>query len=806
MHGEIGLLLMILLVIGGGWLLGVIAFFSRGRTRESVDRMESELSRLRASLEKLRDQQAQPQLWDAVHDLERRINALAPGAQPKPETPPVVEEQAQPAAPPEEVQPDRAAVLQRLAQTVSEEAALEPAAAAEALPEAETAPQPAAPAPPSAKPAAPQSLEFVMGSKWLLWAGAVMVIIGVAYFLKYAYDNNYIGPKGRLAIGSFWGIVAMYLGEHFRRRFAVLADGVTGIGLAIFYACVYFSFQVYHLSSAGVSFGFAIGVTALAITLAVAHNAVAIAVVAVIGGFLSPVLLSTGENHPYALFLYIAVLDLVAMGAAYYRRWRLLEGLCFLGTCLMYSGWYAKFYHTDQAGQMMPALIFATLFYLMFLLIPTLHGLIRRVRESPEGVTLVALNAFFWLMNYYRILYPEHSQMLGFVCIGQAVLMFVLFRAWTVRVGSDTRTAELLLIATLALVMAAVPLHLKLYGIPIAWGLEGALLAYAGVRFNQAITRFAAVAALVLAAGGLLHRLPLHTAVFVPVLNIPFGSWALVSAAAIVASWLLNRRPKVETDNWINGFLAPAAFVLGFALACGALSLEVAGYWQRVYTGPDRHTHAVDSLVLLWSIIPAAVATVLHRKRLLDTPFEVLMWACFVMGCFFFFVALFMDTGNAQLLFVNSRFPLRFPFLLALWWAASRYAADSRLTNSSVLEIAGYVLLAFLLASEIGQWSADSDIVNRRAGLALVSAVWAAEAMALIWFGLTSRRKMRRLVGFVLFGVTIGKVLLVDTQQLEQVYRIISFIGSGILIVGAAYFYHRYSAMLQKEEGNGEGQ
>ena len=88
----------------------------------------------------------------------------------------------------------------------------------------------------------------------------------------------------------------------------------------------------------------------------------AIAVLALIGGFLSPVLLSTGENQPYILFSYIAILNLVALGAAYFRRWRGVDFLAFPGTMIMYQGWYFRF---SAHGRVAPAQILTPLYPLL---------------------------------------------------------------------------------------------------------------------------------------------------------------------------------------------------------------------------------------------------------------------------------------------------------------------------------------------------------------------------------------------------------------------------------------------------------
>lgn len=669
------------------------------------------------------------------------------------------------------------------------------------------------------------SLEMTLGTKWINWVGALMVIIGAGYGLKYAYDNSWIGPMGRIAIGTGWGIVALGLGERFRRRnWDVLFQTLTGLGLAIFYLCIFFSFQIYKLSSQNVSFGLAIAVTGLAVTLAVARNAIAIAIIAVIGGFMSPVLVSTGENSPYALFTYIAILDLVALGAAYFRRWRALELLCFLGTALMLVGWYNKFYYSDPTNplsQMRPALIFISLFYLMFLLIPTIHTLTRGLPESVEGIALVALNAAFSLLMYYRVLYSPYPRMLGFVVVGQAVIMFLLFQVWIKRVGQHNQTSQSLLIIALGLVTVAVPLHVKLYGVPIAWALEGLLMIHVGIRFRNVRPRAIGVFALFLAAYKLFERLPLHSAVFTPVINVPFGSWALVAAAAFCGAWLLHGAVTRHASaagaglmDWKEAgapvgagemVVAGVLFLLGFVLACVLLSLEVSAFWTwrgaQGYEVMYPRTQKFSSLVVLWALIAAGTTTILHRMRLLTgTPARGLAWGTYVIAVGVFVVGFMQYDSNSSMPALNGLFPFRLAVPLALWWGAQCMKRSGGLTSDKVLETVGHVMFAVLTWMELDRWGYRGHVVNSRMALSLVSAVWALQAFGLIWIGLATRNKLRRILGFVLFAVVVGKVLLMDTSELEKVYRIVSFVASGLLLLGAGYFYQRYSALLTAEE------
>ena len=162
-----------------------------------------------------------------------------------------------------------------------------------------------------------RSLELAIGQKWMGWVGVLMVMIGVGFGLKYAYDQGVIPPEIRLALGFLSGLVGLGAAELFRRRgHAVMFQTLTGGGIGILYLCVFVSYRIYEFTGPGLSLGLGVLVTGLGVVMAVAHNALPIAVLAVIGGFLTPLLFSDGGDRPVALFTYIALLDLVALGAA----------------------------------------------------------------------------------------------------------------------------------------------------------------------------------------------------------------------------------------------------------------------------------------------------------------------------------------------------------------------------------------------------------------------------------------------------------------------------------------------------------
>jgi uncharacterized membrane protein len=761
MGGGAGFLIVVaLLVILGGSICGIVAL--------------SRIQRLARDLENVRNQVRS--LWDDLGKQQRQ----APVAEGKAEVPPQ--------AAPEEVHESL-----DLAPALEEAEAPQPSFS-EAEEEPPVPPPPLSP-PLSARPSpgiSRQSLEMTLGTRWLNWVGMVMLLVGVGFFLKYAYDNAWIGPKGRLAIGAILGIIAVGLGERFRRRdWSVLFQVLTGGGLAIFYLCVFFSFQVYHLSGQTVSMVLAVLVTALSVAMAVAHDAASIAVLAVIGGFLSPVLLSTGTNHPYALFSYIAILDSVAMGAAYFRRWRALDVLCFGGTIVMYLGWHQKFYGPDQ---MVPALVFTSLFYLMFLLIPTLHSLVRRLPETTEGMAIVVFSALLSFASYYSMLFPGYRQAMGFIVMGQALLVFLLYQVWAGRAGRDSTQSAGLLTITLGLVIIAIPIQLKFYGLPIAWAMEGLVLLLLGIRFRIPLPKAAGMVALFLAAGGLISRLPLHGAPFVPVLNIPFGSWSFVAAMAAAAAYALrkDKEGRAKEDDALGG----AAFLLALSLACFLLSAELSQFWTLNHPFPYHRTYESGSLVILWSLIAAVIAVVTVRRG--ATAWMPLPWACYGVGACIYFAGLQYPPFPSKWLALNASFLPGLVFILSLWWGARLCRRLGLKTPEAVQELAGHGFLALVLALECWRWGHHGGIITAKMGFSLISAAWAAQAFAVMWIGLAQRSPVLRYLGFGLFLLSVGKTLIVDLSEVEKVYRIVSFAVSGFLLVAAGYFYQRYSSRIQE--------
>ncbi|HEY4012985.1 MAG TPA: DUF2339 domain-containing protein [Polyangiaceae bacterium] len=210
-------------------------------------------------------------------------------------------------------------------------------------------PSPAAPAAvaPSAGPR--PSLEEHLGLTWLTRIGAGVFLLGGLFFFKYAVDNAWIGPTGRVGIGCVVGLGLLGIAEGIRAKTRPrFVNALVGIGLSTLVVSLWASAVFYALVPSTVAFVATSAVLLLGAALALRHRAEPTLLVVLVGGLLNPVVLSTGEDRPLELFAYLFLLTSVALAVASRRSFRVVPWLAIVGVVVLFGGWYAKFFDTSD--------------------------------------------------------------------------------------------------------------------------------------------------------------------------------------------------------------------------------------------------------------------------------------------------------------------------------------------------------------------------------------------------------------------------------------------------------------------------
>src|SRR5580698_11111014 len=215
-----------------------------------------------------------------------------------------------------------------------------------------------------------RTLENRIGSQWFNRIGILAMLIGVAWFLKLAFDNHWIGPLGRVLIGLLAGAALIVWSERFHKRgFQVFSYSLKAIGSGTLYLSLWAAFQLYALMPAGAAFAAMIAVTAFNGYMAWAQDAELLALYAIAGGLSTPLLVSTGGNHEVTLFTYLLMLDLAVLALTALKPWSRLLFVAFTGTVLFVWGWWQVYYSADQA---IKTALFVCCFFLPFSLAPGL--------------------------------------------------------------------------------------------------------------------------------------------------------------------------------------------------------------------------------------------------------------------------------------------------------------------------------------------------------------------------------------------------------------------------------------------------
>src|SRR6266496_1333606 len=193
--------------------------------------------------------------------------------------------------------------------------------------------------------------EQFMGAKMFAWIGGLALFLGVAFFIKYSFEHNLIPPELRVAIGFGVGIALVAGGVALKRKENIFtAQTLCATGVLILYAVTFACRSFYHFPFFGLIPTFALMslITAAAFLLAVQLDALVVAILGIGGGFLTPVLLSTGQDNPLGLFGYIALLDIGLLAVAWRKEWNSLPILGAVGTVLMQIAWIGNFFLHGQ--------------------------------------------------------------------------------------------------------------------------------------------------------------------------------------------------------------------------------------------------------------------------------------------------------------------------------------------------------------------------------------------------------------------------------------------------------------------------
>jgi uncharacterized membrane protein len=661
-------------------------------------RMQRELAELRTELER----------------LERRVSGLAgrapPAPAPQPAAPsppapapaPAAPPPRPPAPPPEAVAPTPPPPRPAPEPPKAPPRAVEPPSVAPRRPPGPPVPPAEPPSPPPAPPKPPPAApafdwESLLGVRGAAWLGGLALVVAAVFFAKWAIDRGLITPELRIALLVLAGVGSLAWAEvSLRRGFETTANAVSGAGIAILYIAFFAAYSLYHLLPLALTFALMALVTVVAGLLAIRYDAVFTAALGLLGGFATPLVLSTGVDHPVGLFSYVLLLNLGIFTVAVRKRWSAFVVLALLGTFVIEVGWFGRFMAPEKMAIGLTAFLVLGLLYLL---------LPMALRGEEDGALLQAGTAGGAVPFVFAIALAGNDRYAGEwpLLFGYLALLDAALAAVAIARG---RTA--LLIAGAAATAITLPLwasqgltHERLWGPTIASIALAALLNVPG--------RIAAGAAFELAGIGAAIGLGFYALVAV-LRGFDEPPWVFVSLLVALTALLLER----TRANRVPGALLVGAF---------SLSILVQIWFFHGTTGETLLRNLSVPLLFALTLSIAAAG----RARAPDDADEddggVVAAAFIAMGGVFGCLGsaelgrdpwpLFASLALATLLLLLSALRRDWPLLVPLtlvvaavfavaWHGAYFHPSDARL----VLPMEGAIYLLFLaLPFAVSRWA-----------------------------------------------------------------------------------------------------
>lgn len=629
-------------------------------------------------------------------------------------------------------------------------------------------------------------MEFLLGGKGAAFIGAGILVMGIAFLVGYAIQHSLIGPGARVILGLLSGGVLVAVGYGLEVRgggkYGVLARTLTGAGSSLFYFVVFAAYGIYHLISP-----FTAGAGLLACALAVfglsmVYQSQSVAVLGVLGAFVTPLLIGGDFDSGVFALSYIAVINIPVFLLGLRRRWQVLYNLAFVFTIVYFVVWLDWM----GKGEYATGLLFAGIFFAEYAAL----GLLKLRAEQQifgrrlDSLRLISASALLLWAVYWMLEQAGWMVWVGAVFVLLALIHISLAALARRLLSNYTEDILAFLGGGLFFAVMALPAQLDGAWVSLGWAIEGAVLCWFATRV-QSRTLLATAAGIggigIIKALG--YDFTLYEVAPHAFLNARFASGLAACGLLGAQAWLAKEfKEQSEPMNyWRDG-------LCWIGILAALLTFGSDAFWTLgVY---DEWAWVLITTMLLFSggiislVMPSRNSTlpILGRLLLALLPLQIV---------FFYFL---LEVESSFFLWRPYTHPA--PWILLAALGAVVLVLQPRLakaphTGPLADPTYGLTLSIASLVSALIVITLETDRLQTEWSGPLITFLWAVSALALIVYGLLRRTRAYRIFGLILFALTILKVLLFDSSELDGLERIAAFIGTGLLLLVLSFVYQK---------------
>jgi uncharacterized membrane protein len=655
-------------------------------------------------------------------------------------------------------------------------------------------------------------LEKFIGENLINKIGIAILVLAIGYFVKFAIDSGWVGPAGRVGIGIACGAILIGIAHWLRNSYKAFSSVLAGGGLAVFYFTITLAYHQFGLFSQTAAFIILIVITIFSVMLSLLYDKQELAIIALVGGFASPFMVSTGKANYDALFIYLLILNTGLLIIAYFKAWRVLNIISFAFTVIVFAG----VLYTLTAPTYHYGFIYASIFYVLYFAINVAHN----VRENKKFVgsdfsILLTNTALYFAAGLYLLTVMHQEQFRGLFCVSLAVvnlvLSYILFRNRKV----DTNILYLLIGITLTFISLAAPIQLHGHSITLFWATETVLLYWLYLRSSIKLMK---LTSLILWVAMLLSLFmdwyqiyPDHLLKLTIIANKGFITTLIAAVSAFLLSVLVSR-DESPGDHGIK------VNKLVFRIA-GLTLLFLSGLLEINHQFLNRYPDTSLNVLYMMLYTPAFVYSYyLVSVKAPTLKFSDPIRIGLLMVCIIVYLLLMPEFFNLLTAMLSTQKPaisnfaahwlsavlvgLLFYRIIRLCQATMDDGMKSMFTWLLTAGIVTFLSLEFcLLSNQLFYGKMHSieriETVYIKTTLPIL---WGLLSFGLMWLGMRYKMRTMRIVSLSLFSLTLIKLFLFDIVDIPQAGKIAAFFCLGVLLLIISFMYQKVKKIIVDDE------
>jgi uncharacterized membrane protein len=658
-------------------------------------------------------------------------------------------------------------------------------------------------------------LEKFIGENLISKIGIAILVLAIGFFVKYAIDNDWIGPVARVGVGVLCGGILIGIAHWLRNSYKAFSSVLVGGGLAVLYFTIALAFHQYQLFGQTAAFLIMLVITAFSVLLSLLYDRQELAIIALAGGFFTPFLVSNGRGDYVVLFSYLLILNGGLLVIAYNKAWRLLNILAFGFTAVLFASWLISLPYDATAATYRGGWLFGTAFYLLFFVINVAYTIRtnKRFVASDFGILLVNTCLYF-AAGLYLIQQLGLERYKGLYCAVMGIFhlgaTWFLFRKNTI----DKNILYLLVGITLSFVSLTAPLQLHGHYITIFWATESVLLYWLFLKSQIRLIRLASLLIwLAMLVSLVMDWTNNYSQIYdVPAARLPLGEimpilfnkgfmTGFYSALCCGALYYLDKQ----------GLRGRAALVAGVTLLFLDGVLEIYHQMEAYFPGKGLSLVYLTGYTYLYMLVVARIERRGKAEFWRPATAGLLMAAVLLylgtLPAMFDLQATILERGRYQGHFYAHWIGVVIVVLILMELTGRQKAGLVKMEGTLFTWlICGITVI--LLSAE-GQLLVNAVFYSHSNDLGYLSRVYNKTGLPILWglcsfvfmvLGMRKKFKPLRIISLLLFSITLVKLFLFDIRNIPVAGKIAAFFCLGVLLLVVSFMYQRLKKIIIEDE------